>query len=219
MKRAYLSDKTISVFRDYLEEGEKSTATIDKYIHDVRAFFQYCGECRITKEILVEYKQHLLSRGYAVRSVNSIIASLNSLLSFLGQGELRLKSLKIQQQMFCPEEKELTKAEYERLCRAAERKHNERLSLIIQTICGTGIRVSELPFITVEAVEKGKTEVSLKGKNRCVFIVQNLRKKLLRYIAQLKIKNRSCLCYPNGQSNKQNLYLARNESFMCRSKS
>lgn len=188
MKRAYLSDKTISVFRDYLEEGEKSTATIDKYIHDVRMFFQYCGECRITKEILVEYKQHLLSRGYAVRSVNSIIASLNSLLSFLGQGELRLKSLKIQQQMFCPEEKELTKAEYERLCRAAERKHNERLSLIIQTICGTGIRVSELPFITVEAVEKGKTEVSLKGKNRCVFIVQNLRKKLLRYIAQLKIK-------------------------------
>ena len=188
MKRAYLSDKTISVFRDYLEEGEKSKATIDKYIHDVRTFFQYCGECRITKEILVGYKQQLLNRGYAVRSVNSIIASLNSLLSFLGQGELRLKSLKIQQQMFCPEEKELTKAEYERLCRAAERKHNERLSLIIQTICGTGIRVSELPFITVEAVEKGKAEVSLKGKNRCVFIVQNLQKKLLRYIAQLKIK-------------------------------
>ena len=122
-----------------------------------------------------------------MRSVNSMIASLNSLFSFLGWYELRVKSLKVQQQVFCPEEKELTKAEYERLCRTAERKQNERLYLILQTICGTGIRVSELQFITVEAVRKGEATVSLKGKTRSIFIVRDLQKKLLRYISEQKI--------------------------------
>lgn len=98
-----------------------------------------------------------------------------------------MKSLKVQQQVFCPEEKELTKAEYERLCRTAEKKQNERLCLILQTICGTDIRVSELQFITVEAVRKGEATVSLKGKTRSIFIVRDLQKKLLRYISEQKI--------------------------------
>ena len=150
------------------------------------AFSAFC-DGMITKDTVIAYKQNLIDSGYAVRSINSMLASINSLFSFLGWYELRVKSLKIQQQVFCPEEKELTKAEYERLCRTAERKHNERLCLILQTICGTGIRVSELQFITVEAVRKGEATVSLKGKTRSIFIVRDLQKKLLRYISEQKI--------------------------------
>ena len=118
-----------------------------------------------------------------------MLASINSLFAFLGWHDLKVKSLKLQQQVYCPEEKELTKAEYARLCRAAERKHNERLNLILQTICGTGIRVSELQFITVEAVKQGEAIVSCKAKTRSVFIVKELKQKLLRYAAKQNIKS------------------------------
>ncbi len=113
-----------------------------------------------------------------------MLASLNSLFAFSGRHELRVKSLKLQQQVFCPEEKELTRAEYERLCAAAAWKKNERLNLILQTICGTGIRVSELKCITVEAARHGEAVVSGKGKTRSVFLVKELRQKLLRYAAK-----------------------------------
>ena len=118
-----------------------------------------------------------------------MLASINSLFAFLGWHDLKVKALKLQQQVYCPEEKELTKAEYARLCRAAERKHNERLNLILQTICGTGIRVSELQFITVEAVKCGEAVVSCKAKTRSVFIVKELKQKLLRYAAEQNIKS------------------------------
>lgn len=183
MKKHFLADKEIRRFCNHLRKEEKSENTIEKYIRDVTAFVVFCAGT-ITKEIVIAYKQHLLDNGYAVRSVNSMLASINSLFSFLGWSELRVKSLKVQQQVFCPEEKELTKSEYERLCNTAERKQNERLSLILQTICGTGIRVSELQFITVEAVQRGEATVSLKGKTRSVFLVRELQKKLLRYIAK-----------------------------------
>lgn len=186
MKGHYLTSREIERFRNYLREEEKSENTIEKYIRDVTAFSAYCNGA-ITKDTVIAYKQSLIDGGYAVRSINSMLASLNSLFSFLGWYELRVKSLKIQQQVFCPEEKELTRAEYERLCRTAERKHNERLCLILQTICGTGIRVSELQFITVEAVRKGEATVSLKGKTRSIFIVSDLQKKLIRYISEQKI--------------------------------
>ena len=113
-----------------------------------------------------------------------MIASLNSLFSFLGWTDCRVKSIKLQRQIYCPEEKELTKAEYMRLVNTAKQKGNERLNLILQTICGTGIRVSELQYITVEAVKNGEAIVSLKGKTRSVFIVKELKKKLLRYAAE-----------------------------------
>lgn len=172
----------IGQFQKYLAEEEKSIATMEKYIRDVTAFADYCGENDIKKDTVIAYKQKLIERGYAPRSVNSMLASLNSLFSFLGWSELKVRSMKIQQQVFCSEEKELTRAEYERLCRTAERQKKERLSLILQTICSTGIRVSELPFITAEAVKSGKTTVSLKGKTRTVFLVKDLRRKLLCYI-------------------------------------
>ena len=130
-----------------------------------------------------------MQENYAVRSVNSALASLNSLFGFLGWGDLKVKSLKLQQQVYCPEEKELTKAEYARLCRTAERRHNERLGLILQTICGTGIRVSELQYITVEAAKRGEATVSCKSKTRSVFIVKELKQKLLRYAAKQHIES------------------------------
>ena len=179
MKGHFLTSKEIEKFRNYLREEENSENTQEKYIRDVTAFSAFC-DGTITKDTVIAYKQSLIDGGYAVRSINSMLASINSLFSFLGWYELRVKSLKVQQQVFCPEEKELTKAEYERLCRTAERKQNQRLCLILQTICGTGIRVSELQFITVEAVRKGEATVSLKGKTRSIFIVRDLQKKLLR---------------------------------------
>lgn len=186
MKGHYLTNKEIEKFRNYLREEEKSENTMEKYIRDVTAFSAFC-DGTITKDTVIAYKQNLIDSGYDVRSINSMLASINSLFSFLGWYELRVKSLKVQQQVFCPEEKEMTKAEYERLCRTAERKQNERLCLILQTICGTGIRVSELQFITVEAVRKGEATVSLKGKTRSIFIVRDLQKKLLRYISEQHI--------------------------------
>ena len=199
MKGHFLSSKEIERFEKYLREEEKSQNTMEKYIRDGKAFAEYCGGNAIFKETVIAYKQNLIDSGYAVKSINSMLASINSLFSFLGWYELRVKSLKVQQQVFCPEEKELTKAEYERLCRTAERKQNERLCLILQTICGTGIRVSELQFITVEAVRKGEAMVSLKGKTRSIFIVRDLQKKLLRYISEQKITTGSVFVTRTGK--------------------
>ena len=175
MKGRLLTNEKIRKFREYLREDEKSENTLKKYIRDVTAFSEVCGG-KITKDTVIAYKQRLIDSGYAVRSINSMLASLNSLFSFLGWHDCRVKALKLQRQIFCPAEKELTRAEYERLCHAAQQQHNERLNLILQTICGTGIRVSELVFITAEAVKRGEAAVSLKGKTRTVFLVKPLQK-------------------------------------------
>lgn len=188
MKGRIITAKTIAEFREHLILEERSQITIEKYIRDVKAFAAYAQNGTITKETVIAYKKYL-QENYAVRSVNSMLASINSLFAFLGWHDLRVKSLKLQQQVFCPEEKELTKAEYTRLCRTAERKHNERLNLILQTICGTGIRVSELQYITVEAAKQGEAVVNCKAKTRSVFIVKELKQKLLRYAAEQNIKN------------------------------
>ena len=188
MKGRIITAKKIAEFKEHLILEERSEITVEKYIRDVKAFAAYTLNGTITKETVIAYKKHL-QENYAVRSVNSMLASINSLFAFLGWHDLRVKSLKLQQQVFCPEEKELTKAEYARLCRTAERKHNERLNLILQTICGTGIRVSELQYITVEAVKNGEAVVNSKAKTRSVFIVKELKQKLLRFAAEQNIKN------------------------------
>ena len=188
MKGRILTEDFISGFKEYLILEERSRATVEKYIRDVKVFSAFVNGVEITKEVVIEYKKHL-QEAYAVRSVNSMLASINSLFVFLGWQELRVKSIKLQQQIYCPEERELTKAEYTRLCRAAKHKRNERLNLILQTICGTGIRVSELQFITVEAARRGEASVSCKAKTRSVFIVKELQKKLLRYAAERNIKS------------------------------
>lgn len=144
MKGRFLTETQIAAFAVYLESEEKSENTVEKYIRDVKAFSIYIGEAEITKKTVIAYKNKLLTDNYAARSINSMLASLNSLFSFLSWADCRVKSIKLQRQIYCPEEKEMTKAEYLRLVNTAKRKGNERLSLLIQTICGTGIRVSEL---------------------------------------------------------------------------
>lgn len=189
MKGRILTEKIIGDFSCYLKSEEKSENTIGKYLRDVQAFNAYLGGAEVTKEAVIAYKSKLLAESYAVRSINSMLASLNSLFSFLGWTDCRVKSIMLQRQIYCPEEKELTKAEYMQLVNAAKQKGNERLNLILQTICGTGIRVSELQYITIEAVKNGEAIVSLKGKTRSVFIVRKLQKKLLRYAAEQGIKS------------------------------
>lgn len=188
MKGRFITAKTVAEFKEHLILEERSEITVEKYIRDVKAFAAYAENNEITKETVIAYKKYL-QESYAVRSVNSMLASINSLFAFLGWHDLKVKSLKLQQQVFCPEEKELSKAEYTRLCRTAERNHNERLNLILQTICGTGIRVSELQYITVEAVKHGEAVVNCKAKTRSVFIVKELKQKLLRYAAEQNIKS------------------------------
>ena len=187
MKGLRITTKDIAGFKEHLILEERSAATIQKYIRDIKAFAKY-AEGAVTRETVIAYKKHLQEH-YAVRSVNSMLASINSLFLFLGWHDLKVKALKLQKQVYCPEEKELTKAEYTRLCRTAERKHNERLNLILQTICGTGIRVSELQYITVEPVKQGEAVVNCKAKTRSVFIVKELKQKLLRFAAEQNIKS------------------------------
>ena len=176
-----ITNSMIGDFKNYLRSDEKSENTIEKYLRDVRAFYQYAEAKEISKSVVMEFKASLVTN-YEITSANSMIAAVNAFLRFVGWVDCCIKQFKVQKKAFCSEEKELTKAEYIRLVNAAKEKGNERLNLILQTICGTGIRVSELQFITVEAVRKGEAIVSCKNKTRTVFIVRELQKKLLNYI-------------------------------------
>ena len=207
MDTIIIDETMVEKFKEHLRLEEKSENTIEKYIRDVKAFSSYVNGRTVSKEITIEYKQALLEKGYAVRSINSMIASLNSFFLFIGKTDLIIKTIKEQRQLFCSEEKELSKEEYTRLVSAAKRKGNWRLSLIIQTICGTGIRVSELKYITVEAVERGEAVVLCKGKRRSVFIVKALQKMLLKYIKAQKIKTGSVFVTKKGKPiNRTNIW-------------
>ena len=180
-----LTKNQINLFKQYLTWEEKSASTVEKYIRDVRTFAIYAEGEDITKDIVMAYKKQLVTRGYAVRSINSMLASINCLLKFWGKQECRVKTIKQQKQTYCSEEKELTKAEYIRLLNAAERK--KQLRVIMQTICSTGIRVSELQFFTVENIKEGEINISCKGKVRRILIPGKLRKILLDYAKKEKI--------------------------------
>ena len=175
-----ITNSMIGDFENYLRTDEKSDNTIEKYLRDVRAFSLFTEAREINKAVVMEFKA-LLVENYEVTSANSMIAAVNAFLRFMGWVDCCIKQFKVQKKAFRSEEKELTKAEYIRLVNAAKAEGNERLNLILQTICGTGIRVSELRFITVEAVRKGEAIVSCKNKTRTVFIVRELQKKLLNY--------------------------------------
>ncbi|MBQ7333322.1 MAG: site-specific integrase, partial [Clostridia bacterium] len=181
MKERKFPTQKMKKYEDSLRNDEKSEATIEKYLRDVRCFSSFVGKEQINKEMVMEYKASL-GKDYAVASANSMIASLNSFFRFCGWYDLCVKQFRVQRDAFCSENNELTKAEYTRLVNTAKRKNNERLCLIIQTICSTGIRVSELEYITAEAVTRGEATVKCKGKNRRIFIISVLRKKLLSYM-------------------------------------
>ena len=207
MKGKILTEEMAKAFGKYLRREEKSENTVKKYLRDVRAFAAYLNGAEVTKETVITFKSKLLGESYSVRSINSMLASLNGLFSFLGWEDCRVKSVKLQRQIYCPEEKELTKAEYMRLVDTAKQKGNERLNLILQTICGTGIRVSELQYITVEAVKNREATVALKGKTRSVFLVKELRKKLIRYAAKQNIQSGAVFITRTGKPmNRTNIW-------------
>ena len=179
MEERIILNCQIQEFSDYLVREEKSNATCEKYIRDVHGFRMFVGNSRVTKELVVAWKKQLIEQGYAVRSINSMLASVNSFLGFLGWHDCKAKNIRLQRQTYCAEEKELTKAEYLRLLEASRK--NEQLNLVLQTICGTGIRVSELRYFTVEAVRHGEITVNCKSKTRTILVPDKLRKLLLNY--------------------------------------
>ena len=187
MEERRITDAQMKSYHQYLLREEKSTATVEKYLRDARAFIVYVGDAIVTKEVLVAYKKALQTKVYAVRSINSMLASLNSLLDFLGWSDCKVKAIRQQKQIYCAEEKELSKAEYMRLLEAAEKK--PQLQLVMKTICSTGIRVSELKFFTVEDVKRGEVMVNCKGKSRTILIPGKLRKQLLDYAKKEKIRS------------------------------
>ena len=153
----------MEAFKEYLIQEEKSKLTIEKYVRDVERFLRWLGARELTKMQTLTYKAELVEQ-YAVVSVNSMLSSINAYLTFIHRLDCKVKPIRQQRRAFLAEEKELTKEEYDRLVKAAESK--PRLRLLMQTICATGIRVSEHRFITVEAARAGEAEVRMKGKSR-----------------------------------------------------
>ena len=172
----------------WLMKEEKSGLTIEKYIRDIARFLAFAQNRPVTKEVVMEYRDSLISRQYAVSSINSMLVALNRYFDYLGLPGLRVKLLKFQRAIFCPEEKELTREEYLRLVREAGKRGDKELSLILQTIASTGIRIGELKDITVSAVKEGKATVRSKNKSRTVFLPGKLRKYLLQYSRERRIE-------------------------------
>lgn len=187
MEERVLNEAVIHRFSEHLRLEERSIATREKYLRDVRRFLNYVETRSITKDVVIAWKKELIQCGYAVRSINSMLASLNSLLEFLGWTSCKVRNIRMQQSSYCEFETQLTKAEYLRLLEAS--KTDVRLNLILQTICGTGIRVSELRFFTVEALTCGRILVECKSKIRTILIPKQLKKLLLNYAKQNKLSS------------------------------
>lgn len=171
-----ITPEKIHLFLQLLREEERSAGTIENYQRHIKAFAAWAGEADVTRELAAKWKAHLLSRGYAPGTVNAMLVPLNRFFSFLGWHGCRVKSLRIQRRMFRENRRELTRSEYARLLSAARSQGRERLALLMESICATGIRVSEVEHLTVEAVRAGRAEISLKGKIRTILIPSRLRK-------------------------------------------
>ncbi|MDD3416126.1 MAG: tyrosine-type recombinase/integrase [Lachnospiraceae bacterium] len=194
----YIRESEQKLFELYLEEQEKKGATIQKYLRDIRKLAACVGEVITDKRQLILFKEELLAAGYAPASVNSMLAAINRYLDFAGAAEWKLHFLKVQHSTFTEKNKELTRAEYERLIHAARGKGDERLAMLIQTICATGIRVSELKTITVESLWRGRTCIDSKSKIRLILIPKQLCKKLNNYCRQRGISSGSIFITKNG---------------------
>ena len=180
-----ITQATLECFAAYLKSKERSELTIEKYLRDVRKFAGYLNGDEVTKEAVTGFKEMLCEKGYAIRSINSMLAAINSFLIYVGLENCTVCQMKLQHQIYCPAEKELSQGEYERLLHAAEKK--SVLWLIMQTICATGIRVSELQYFTAEAVRRGEVIVRCKNKTRSILMPQQLCRLLQRYMKQHRI--------------------------------
>ena len=193
-----ITTETIKSFNQYLISEEKAISTISKYLHDVSEFQIWLSERELCKTEVLGFKSYLCDN-YAPTSVNAAISSLNSFFNFMEWYDLRVKNLKIQKQIFASTDKNLIKAEYERLLSVAKHNKNERLYLLMQTICSTGIRVSEVRYVTVEAVKRGVAEINCKGKHRYVFLPKQLCHILKQYVKAQKIKSGAVFVTKNGK--------------------
>ena len=197
MNEYCLNRKNIETYLQYLREQEKSAATLEKYKRELYELLSFLSGKNESKEELISWKAQLEQK-YRPAGVNGRLVAANGFFSFFGRYDLRMKLLRIQKEIFAKEEKELTKGEYIRLVQAAERKGNMRLSLVIQTICATGIRVSELQYITVESLKKGRAEVNCKGKRRVIFLPMDLLRKLKNYAKEKGISTGVIFCTRTG---------------------
>lgn len=200
MENQTLDAAKINAFTLHLRAEEHSAGTIEKYGRDISAFCAWNDGSIVTKQRAAEWKEHLLSEKYQPVTINSMLAALNSFFRYMKWENCMVKYLKIQRQLFRESAKELTRAEYNRLLDTAQRQGRNRLALLIETIFATGIRVSELRYITVEAAASGCTEVSLKGKNRTILIPEKLCRKLIKYSKNQKIASGEIFLTRSGRS-------------------
>ena len=200
MEQRIMTTAQLASFRAFLREEERSAATVEKYLCEVRQFFAYLDGNEVTKAAAAAWKEHLLREGCEPSTVNGKLTALDRFFDFLGWPDCKVKHLKLQRKLFRDASRELTKAEYERLIRAAEESGKERLSLLMEAICGTGIRVSEVQYLTVEAAQMGKAEIRLKGKVRTILISGKLCKKLLKYARKHKIASGEIFLTRGGKS-------------------
>ena len=200
MERKTVTKEEIRQFSDALAEEERSAGTIEKYVRDVRRFAVWLDGEEVSRERAAAWRDGLLERGYAPVTVNSLVAAVNQFFTFLGWEEFRVKALKIQRKLFRDDRRELTREEYQRLLDAAHGLGRERLALLLETICATGIRVSEVKYITVEAAHAGRAEVSLKGKLRTILLPGKLCRKLKKYARQQKTASGEIFLTRSGKS-------------------
>ena len=181
-----LTAEQVAAFEEYLRTEEREQTTIEKYLRNIRVFSAWLGDTPVTKSAVIAWKEHLLAKRYAPATVNAAIASLNAFFKFTGWDECRVKFVKVQKQAFRDAARDLNRSEYQRLLDAARARGKEQLELLMETICATGIRVSEVKYITVEAARTGRTDVSLKGKVRTILLPAKLCRKLLKYAKKKK---------------------------------
>ena len=200
MKNHSLIPEQITAFERYLRTEERSSGTIEKYLRDVRAFAVWLNGRIVTKETAAGWKEQLLDRHYAPVTINSMLAAINAFFRFVGWEDCRVKFLKIQRRMFREASRELSREEYDRLLSTAHTLGRDRLALLMETICASGIRVSEVRYITVEAARQGQTEIALKGKIRTILLPDKLCRKLLKYARHKKIASGEIFRTESGKS-------------------
>ena len=198
MKERVLNSRQLELFARKLREDERSAGTIENYLRHIRAFAAWVQGRPVTKELAAEWKEYLVSSDYCPGTINTMLVSLNRFFGFLGWNDCQVKTLRIQRRLFREDCKELTREEYQRLIAAAQSTGRERLMLLMETICSTGIRVSEVKYITVEALKLGKAEISLKGKIRTILLPNKLCRKLLKYAKKQRTASGEVFLTRNG---------------------
>ncbi len=200
MEQNWIRQADISAYGEMLAREERSESTIQKYLRDVRAFLTWLSGNAVTKESAIAWKKHLLSTDYTPATINSMLSAINGFFHFMGWDDCRVKFLRIQRRMFRDQSRDLTKTEYQKLLETAQDQGKTRLALLMETICATGIRVSEVKYITVEAAYRGRADIILKGKIRTILLPKKLCRKLLKYARKQKIKSGEIFCTATGHS-------------------